>query len=92
MSGRSTQILARFPAHMEAPREGKVLGAVVAALALDLDTLAAALAGVRRAHRLADADELADLWRLAALHGMGPAEFEMVTGRFRRAAETSDLA
>ena len=87
MSGRSTQILARFPAHMEAPREGKVLGAVVAALALDLDTLAAALAGVRRAHRLADADELADLWRLAALHGMGPAEFEMVTGRFRRAAE-----
>lgn len=87
MTGRTAQILGRFPAHMEAARPGKLLGDTVDALALDLDTLAAALAAVRRAHRLADADELADLWRIAALHGMAAAEFEIVLGRFRRARE-----
>jgi hypothetical protein len=85
MTARTTQILSRFPAHLEAARPDKLLAGVVDALALDLDTLAAALAAVRRAHRLGDADELADLWRIAALHGMAPAEFEIVLGRHRRA-------
>ncbi len=87
MTPRATAILARFPAHLEASRPGKLLGEATSAIALDLDTLAAALAAVRRAHRLGDADELADLWRIAALHGMGVAEFEIVLGRFRRAQE-----
>jgi hypothetical protein len=87
MTPRATAILARFPAHLEATRPGKLLGEATSAIALDLDTLAAALAAVRRAHRLGDADELADLWRIAALHGMGVAEFEIVLGRFRRAQE-----
>lgn len=90
---RATQILARFPAHLEAARPGKLLGTVAQAGALQLDALAAALAAVRRAHRLGDADELADLWRLAALHGMTLAEFEVLIGRFRRAGELlADLA
>jgi hypothetical protein len=87
LSARGQAILSRFPAHLEAARPGKLLGNSVAALALDLDVLAAALAAVRRAHRLSDADELADLWRIAALHGMGAAEFEILLGRFRRARE-----
>ena len=84
---RSTQILSRLPAHLEAARPGKLLGSVAQAGALQLDVLAAALAAVRRAHRLGDADELADLWRLAALHGMALAEFEVLLGRFRRGGE-----
>ncbi len=87
MTPRAATILARLPAHLEATRPGKLLGEATSAIALDLDTLAAALAAVRRAHRLGDADELADLWRIAALHGMGVAEFEIVLGRFRRAQE-----
>lgn len=87
MTPRAETILKRFPAHLEAARPGKLLGDAVSAIALDLDTLAAALAAVRRSHRLADADELADLWRIGALHGMGTAEFEIVLGRFRRARE-----
>jgi len=58
---RSIAILARFPQHLEATRRGKRLPVVVDALAGDLDVLATQLAAVRRAHRLADADELADL-------------------------------
>jgi len=84
---RSIAILARFPQHLEATRRGKRLPVVVDALAGDLDVLATQLAAVRRAHRLADADELADLWRLGALHGMAPGEFEILLGRFRRAGE-----
>lgn len=87
MTPRATAILARFPAHLEATRPGKLLGEATSAIAIDLDTLAAALAAVRRAHRLGDADELADLWRIAALHGMSVGEFEIVLGRFRRAQE-----
>ncbi|BDI04718.1 hypothetical protein [Sphaerotilus microaerophilus] len=84
MSSRADQILARFPLHLDAARRGKRLGEATAALAQDLDTLAAALAAVRRAHRLADADEMADLLRLAALHGMGRPEFEVLLQRQRR--------
>ncbi len=84
---RTDTILSRWPQHLEAARPHKRLYQVVDALAADLDLLASALAGVRRAHRLADADELADLWRLAALLGMGAAEFEVLLGRWRRAGE-----
>lgn len=87
MSGRGRQILSRFPAHLEADRPGKHLGVVVEALARDLDMLAAEMAAVRRAHRLSDAGELADLLRLAALHGLGSAEMSVLFDRFRAARE-----
>jgi hypothetical protein len=61
LSARARNILERFPAHLEASRTGKRLSEVTDALALDLDTLNAALARVRRARRLLDADELRDL-------------------------------
>ncbi len=90
MSGRSQQILSRFPAHLEAGRAGKLLGEVVERLAIDLDGLASALAAVRRAHRLGDADELADLLLIAARHGIGRAELEILFARFGQARRLAD--
>ena len=98
MTGRARNVLSRFPAHLEAAREGKRLGEVTDALALDLDTLSAALARVRRARRLLDADELRDLMRIAALHGIAAAELAVLFTRFEQArtrladAGTSDEA
>ena len=86
MSGRSRQILSRFPSHLEAARPGKVLGDAVEAIALDLDVLSARMAAVRRAHRLGEADELTDLLRIGALHGIVEGELEIVFMRFARAA------
>ncbi|MFM2055979.1 MAG: hypothetical protein RLY71_364 [Pseudomonadota bacterium] len=90
MSGRARQILGRFPAHLEAARPGKVLGEAVEALSLDLDTLSARMAAVRRAHRLADADEVADLLHLGALHSILPTELDVLTLRFTRAGQLLD--
>lgn len=84
MSGRAQAILARFPAHMEAGRPGKQLGHVAAALARDLDVQSAALARIRRAHRVGEADELRDLLLLAGLHGIGRAELAVLLLRFER--------
>ena len=84
--GHDTAILSRFPAHFEAARPGKLLGAVVAALARDIDVQSAQLAGVRRSHRLREADS-ADLMRLAALHAVRAAETEVLSIRFARAAD-----
>lgn len=85
---RSRTILSRFPTHLEAARPGKVLGAVVDAVARDLDLLAARMASVRRAHRLGEADEIPDLLRIAALHGITAGEMEILFLRFRNADET----
>ena len=98
MSGRAHAILSRFPAHLEASRGGKRLDEVTGALALDLDTLSAALARVRRARRLLDADEYRDLLRIGALHRIVPTELAVLLARFERArtlveeASTSDDA
>jgi hypothetical protein len=82
---RPLAMLARLPAHLEATRPGKLLGEATAALARDLDVLAAQLAGIRRAHRLGEADEFADLYALAALHGIRQGELETLALRFARA-------
>lgn len=87
MSGRATQILRRFPAHLEARRAGKRLGVVTEALARDLDTLSAAVARVRRARRVLEADELLDLLRIGALHGIRRAELAVLFQRFELARE-----
>ncbi len=82
---RVDTLLARLPAHLEADRPGKLLYELAAALARNLDVQAAQLAGIRRAHRLAEADEFADLFALAALHGIRPGELDSLTLRFARA-------
>jgi hypothetical protein len=89
VSDRGRQILARFPAHLEAARPGKQFSAAVGALADDLDVLSAALAAVRRAHRLAHADTLTDVLRLGALHGLTKAELSVL---FLRADHLRTLA
>jgi hypothetical protein len=89
MSTRPLQILQRFPAHLEPTRPDKQLWAVVEALAEDLDVLASDLAGVRRAHRLKDADTLRDLLLLAGLHGLDRGLTDIL---FARAARVRALA
>jgi hypothetical protein len=85
MSARAQVILGRFPAHLEATRPGKQLEAVTAALARDLDVDAAAMAGIRRAHRLGEADQLRDLLLIAGLHGITRPELALLFIRFDRA-------
>jgi hypothetical protein len=93
VSGRARQVLLRFPAHLDAARPGKRLPAVVDALVQDLDRLAADLAAVRRAHRLADADTLADLLLLAGLHGLARTDLEVLfAGAARKASRLAALA
>jgi hypothetical protein len=70
MSTRPLQILQRFPAHFEPTRPDKQLFAVVEALSADLDVMSSDLSGVRRAHRLADADTLRDVLLIGGLHGL----------------------
>ncbi|WP_164018117.1 hypothetical protein [Pyxidicoccus trucidator] len=89
MSTRPLQILQRFPAHLEAARPGKQLGEAVAALAGGLDLLSSDLAGVRRAHRLADADTLRDLLLLGGLHGIDRTQLDLL---FLRVAKVLALA
>jgi len=81
MSGRSLQVLARFPVHLEAARPGKQLHVVADSVAVTLDELSARMAAVRRSHRLAHADLPADLRRIAALHRIGDVEFAAVLRR-----------
>jgi hypothetical protein len=85
MTGRSRQILGRFPAHFDAARPGKQFEAVVDALSSGIDAESAVLARIRRSHRLADADELRDLLLIAALHGIAEAEMEVLFLRWTAA-------
>jgi hypothetical protein len=85
VSGRALKILSRFPAHLDAAKPGKQIVDVAEALARDLNVQSAVMAGIRRAHRLADADERVDLLLIAARHGMTPADFALLLARFDRA-------
>ena len=88
---RAATILGRFPAHLEAGGPGKRIGEVTAALARPLELLAADLAAVRRAHRAGEADEIVDLLRLAALHGLGGADFAPLLLRLAGAGYSARL-
>lgn len=90
MNERTQQILARLPAHMEAARPGKLLGAVSEALATGLEELSADLAATRRAHRLAHADTVRDLQQIGALHGLGSGDFALALGRLALANQLAD--
>ncbi len=72
---RVDTLLARLARPSRGGRPGKLLYEFAAALARDLDVQATQLAGIRRAHRLGEADEFADLFALAALHGIRPANW-----------------
>lgn len=92
MSARWQKILDRFPTHLEAARPGKQLQAVAEPLAGPLDALSTAMARVRRAHRLSDAEELIDLLRTGALHGVTRAELAVAFRRFERGRELLEAA
>jgi hypothetical protein len=87
---RAETILARFPAHFEAARKGKLLGAVAAALARHLDVQVAQLGGIRRAHRVREAATRGDLMRIAALHGIRAREVELLDLRLNLVAPRAE--
>lgn len=76
MSGRSLAILRRLPRHFDAARAredgspANLFGAVVEALARDVDELSTDLGKVRRSHRIGHADTIHDVLALAGLHAM----------------------
>ncbi len=90
MSTRALQILSRFPAHFDAVRPGKQLSVVAEQLSVGLDLLSTDLAEVRRAHRLAHADTIRDLRFLGGLHGIGPADFDVLRRKKTRLLELCD--
>jgi hypothetical protein len=89
MSGRTLGVLARFPAHLDAPRARKQLYAVADAVATLLDELSASLAAVRRAHRLGHADATVDIGRLGALHRIAADDFAPIDRRLARLREAA---
>src|SRR6267154_2383383 len=84
---RAQTILQRLPAHFEPNKPGKVLGVVAEALARDLDVQSASLAAIRRAHRLFEAGEMADLLLIAARHGIDVQALALLTMRFAQAKD-----
>jgi hypothetical protein len=70
VSARSAAVLDRFPVHVAASDPGKRFGAVVAALAADLDILTRQAQDVRTAHRIREVRTDLDLYRLAAVHDL----------------------
>jgi hypothetical protein len=85
MTGRAHTILSRFPAHLEATRAGKQLEVVADAGAADFDTQAVALGRIRRTHRIGEAEELVDVLRIGALHGITRSELALAEIRFTSA-------
>lgn len=90
MSTRTSQVLDRFPAHLDAARPGKLLWDVVDALSHPFDVLSADLAAVRRAHRLGHADTTTDVGLLAGLHDIDGAE--LIGASLRMAALREHIA
>jgi hypothetical protein len=77
-TARTLSILGRFPSHLEADDPGKLFSDVVDGLGLELDVKAFQLGRVRRSHAVGDADEEADLLRLAGLHDLQTEDFEIL--------------
>jgi len=76
--GRATTILNQFPAFMRTDHTGKVLGEVCAELGNNLDENERKLTDILRSHRLMQAQHEGDLYRLAALLGLKPADFTLL--------------
>jgi hypothetical protein len=92
MSGRALAVLSRFPAHLDAARQGKQLYVVSNSVSLALDDLSASLAGIRRAHRIGHADSIVDIRLHGALHRIAADEFGPIEARLARLRQVaSDL-
>jgi hypothetical protein len=76
-------VLSRFPRHLDADAPGKVIGSVVGTLAATVESQFLQVGEVRRSHRLGELDQLSDLARLIALHGMGLAILDGLSRRVR---------
>lgn len=85
-------VLGRFPSHLQAAQAGKLLGAVVDALAGELEVATNELGAIRRSHRLAEAPELLDLLHLASLHAIEGHAVEILRMRLAAAAAIAPIA
>lgn len=68
MPATADQVLSRFPRHLDADQPGKLIGEVVGALAIPLDTQISQNGRLRRTHRPGEVEHDVDLLRLGALH------------------------
>ncbi|MEW6738065.1 MAG: hypothetical protein AB1489_42710, partial [Acidobacteriota bacterium] len=75
LNGRAAKFAAHFPSFMRADQTGKTLAEIFSALGADLDEAERLLTGVQRSHRLSMVEEERDLFKLAALLGLQPADF-----------------
>jgi len=91
-AARSGTILGRLPRHLDANQPGKLIGAVVDALASELDAATTDLGRIRSSRRLAEAAESVDLLRLGALHGVEGHAVELIRLTLGAAAEIRRLA
>jgi hypothetical protein len=87
---RSTVVLSRFPAHFDATRPGKQLRVVADGVSDGLDDLSASLAGIRRAHRLGNADATRDIQLHGLLHRIGDVEFAPIEARIAALKSATD--
>jgi hypothetical protein len=88
-SARALEILGRFPRHLALDDPGTLFGVVVDCLAEPLEAQTSQVGRVRRAHRLGHADETVDLLKLAALHRLREADFELLATRLRAVRDAS---
>lgn len=75
--GRDIALIRHFPDFMRAGNPGKVLGEVCRELGACLDESERRMGDVLRSHRVLQARHEADLYRLAALFGLEPADFAL---------------
>jgi hypothetical protein len=83
MTSRTGSVLERFPLHLSLTDPGKRFGAVVDAVAADLDVVTRQIGDVRVAHRIGEAQARADVLKLAALHRIGSECLSIVTSRLQ---------
>lgn len=87
---RATVVLSRFPAHFDATRPGKQLRVVADGVSAGLDDLSASLAGIRRAHRLGNADATRDIQLHGLLHRIGDVELAPIEARIAALKNAAD--
>ena len=76
--GRDVTLIKHFPDFMRAGNQGKVLGKICRELGANLDESERRMGDILRSHRVLQARHEVDLYRLAALFGMDPADFVLI--------------
>lgn len=76
--GRDVALIKHFPDFMRAGNPGKVLGKICRELGASLDESEGRMGDILRSHRIQQARHEVDLYRLAALFSLDPADFVLI--------------